>query len=81
MPLRSTINDAKKSNAPVRKEGILFQGSAHASFLNLEVIPLSGSAVRERSFLLLFEDSKLTVSDPKVLKSKKGRGNWKDARV
>lgn len=61
MPLRSTINDAKKSNAPVRKEGILFQGSAHASFLNLEVIPLRGSAVRERTFLLLFEDSKLTV--------------------
>jgi two-component system CheB/CheR fusion protein len=81
MSLRSTINDAKKSNAPVRKEGILFQGSAHASFLNLEVIPMSGFAVRERTFLLLFEDSKLTVSDPKVLESKKGRGNWKDARV
>jgi two-component system CheB/CheR fusion protein len=80
-PLRSTINDARKSNAPVRKEGILFQGRAHASFLNLEVIPLNGSGVRERSFLLLFEDSKVAISDPTVVKSKKGRRNREDARV
>ncbi|MBV8278808.1 MAG: PAS domain-containing protein, partial [Verrucomicrobia bacterium] len=81
MPLRSTINDAKITNTPVRKEGILFQGTGPASFLNLEVIPMSGSAVRERCFILLFEDSKLTVSDPASLKSKKRPQTLQDARV
>jgi two-component system CheB/CheR fusion protein len=80
MPLRSTINDVKKSNSAIRKEGILFQGSGQAAFLNLEVVPLSGSAVRERCFLLLFEDSRPALPDATV-KSKKGRHNLKDARV
>jgi two-component system, chemotaxis family, CheB/CheR fusion protein len=81
MPLRSTINDAKKSNAPVRKEGVLLQGETLATFLNLEVIPMSGSAVRERCYLLLFEGSRLAVSDTIPLKSKKGRRNLQDIRV
>ena len=81
MPLRSTINDAKKSNTPVRKEGILFQGNGAATFLNLEVVPMSGSALRERCFLLLFEDSRVAVSDPANLKAKRGRRNLQDARV
>ena len=81
MPLRSTINDARKSNAPMRKEGILFQGNSQATFLNLEVVPMSASTGRERCFILLFEDSKLTVSDATAIKSKKGRRNLQDARV
>jgi two-component system, chemotaxis family, CheB/CheR fusion protein len=81
MPLRSTINDAKKSNGPVRKEGILFQGNSQASFLNLEVVPMSGSAIRERYFLLLFEDSRLPILDPTALKAGRGRRNVQDARV
>jgi len=81
MPLRSTINDAKKSNGPVRKEGILFQDSGQASFLDLEVAPMTGSAVRERCFLLLFEASRLAVSDTTTLKSKRGRRNLQDAQV
>ena len=81
MPLRSTINDAKKANGPVRKEGITFQDSGQASFLDLEVVPMTGSAIRERCFLLLFEDSRRTVSDTTTLKSTRGRRNGQDARV
>jgi two-component system, chemotaxis family, CheB/CheR fusion protein len=81
MPLRSTINDAKKSNGPVRKEGILFQDSGQASFLDLEVVPMTGSAVRERCFLLFFENSRLTVFDTTTLKSKRGRRNVQDTRL
>jgi two-component system, chemotaxis family, CheB/CheR fusion protein len=81
MPLRSTINDAKKSNRPVRKEGVLFQGETRATFLNLEVIPMSGSAVRERCFLLLFEGSRLMVSDTTPRKSKNPRRSLQEARV
>jgi len=81
MSLRATINDARKSNAPVRKEGLLVPGSGQSRFLNLEVIPMSGSAGRERYFLLLFEDSRLTVPDPTTPKSKKGRNSLQDARA
>ncbi|MBV8100788.1 MAG: PAS domain-containing protein [Verrucomicrobia bacterium] len=82
MPLRSTINDAKKTIAPVRKEGILFQsGSGQATFLSLEVVPMGGSALRERCFLLLFEDSRVAVTDATALKGKRGRRNLQDARV
>ena len=82
IPLRSTINDSKKTNLPVRKEGIVFQGGdGQANFLNLEVIPMSGSAVRERCFLLLFEDSRVKVPEPIVLKAKGGSRKLRDARV
>jgi two-component system CheB/CheR fusion protein len=81
LPLRSTINDAKKSNAPVRKEGVLFQSNTQATFLNLEVVPMSASTVRERCFILLFEDSKLKIGDATAVNSKKGRRNVQDARV
>src|SRR5258708_6138896 len=81
MLLRSTINDAKKSNGAARKEGILFQDSGKASFLDLEVAPMTGSAVRERCFLLLFEASRVAVSDTTTLKSKRGRRNLQDAQV
>jgi two-component system CheB/CheR fusion protein len=81
MPLRFTINDAKKTNSAIRKEGILFQASGQAAFLNLEVVPLGGSAVRERCFLLLFEDSRPALPDATVSKSKKGRHNPQGARV
>ena len=81
MPLRSLINDAKKSNLPVRKEGVLFPGPGRASLLNLEAIPMNGSAGRERSFLLLFEDSRPSVADTANPNSRKGRRSLKDARV
>jgi two-component system CheB/CheR fusion protein len=81
MPVRSTLNDAKKSNSAVRKEGVLFQGNGQATFMNLEVVPLSGSAVRERCFLLLFEDSRLAVSDTAVPKTRKRGRNLQDVRV
>jgi two-component system CheB/CheR fusion protein len=79
--LRSTIADAKKANMPVRKESILIQGSGQRNFLNLEVIPMSGSAVRERCFILLLEDSRLPVQDVPSSKSKRARNNAQDARV
>jgi two-component system, chemotaxis family, CheB/CheR fusion protein len=81
MPLRSLINDAKKKKARVRKEAVLFQSPGHSTFLNLEIIPMSDSAVRERNFLLLFEDSPLSISNATGTKAKKGGRNSQDARV
>ena len=41
VPIRSIITDAKTTNLPARKEGIVVQGNEQKHFLNLEVIPMS----------------------------------------
>ena len=81
VPIRSTITDAKKANASVRKEGIVVQGDGQKHFLNLEVIPMSRPEVRERSFLLLFEESRIAIPKPRVGKSKKDQPNVIDAQI
>jgi two-component system, chemotaxis family, CheB/CheR fusion protein len=80
-PMRSTIADAKRQNAPVRKEGVLFQGTGNVSFLNLEVIPLSGPAFRERCYLLLLEPSTVAVKETRPAKSKSGQSKIEVVRV
>jgi two-component system CheB/CheR fusion protein len=81
MPLRSAIADAKKSNRPSRKDRLIIQGNGKANFLNLEVIPVTGPTVRERCFLLLFEDSQVPTPEPPSASSKKRRKRPEDVRV
>jgi two-component system, chemotaxis family, CheB/CheR fusion protein len=80
-PIRSTITDAKKTNAAARKEGIVVPGNGQKHFLNLEVIPMSRPGVREQSFLLLFEESRITIPKPRAGKSKKGQPSVIDAQI
>src|SRR6266849_1421824 len=56
--LRTLISSARKSGAPVKKDGVLFSGNAHKRILNISVSPLGkkGSSTNERHFLILFED-------------------------
>jgi two-component system CheB/CheR fusion protein len=63
IPLRSLLAEARKGERPARKERILAEGSGLATFLNLEVVPMSSSANRERWFVLLFEDSRVPVQE------------------
>jgi two-component system CheB/CheR fusion protein len=56
LPLRAAINKAKKENKAVRKEGIRVQQNGTTRTVNVEIIPLKN--LRERSFLVLFEDRK-----------------------
>ncbi|MBV9275962.1 MAG: PAS domain-containing protein [Verrucomicrobia bacterium] len=80
-PIRSAITEAKAQAASVRKEGVLFQGAGNASFLNLEVIPLSSPAFRERCFMLLLEASTVAVQETRSTKSKNSRSKIEAARV
>ncbi len=55
LPLRAAINKAKKDNVPARREQVRVQQNGTARVVNVEVIPLKN--LRERCFLILFEDA------------------------
>ncbi|MGZ9006396.1 MAG: CheR family methyltransferase, partial [Burkholderiales bacterium] len=55
LPLRTAINQARKDNKPARKNNVQVKQNGMTRAINLEVIPLRN--VRERCFLILFEDA------------------------
>ncbi len=55
LPLRAAINKAKKENKAVCRKNARVQQNGTTRAVNLEVIPLKN--LRERSFLILFEDA------------------------
>ncbi len=55
LPLRAAINQAKKDNKTVRRESVRVGQNGKARTVNVEVVPLKN--LRERSFLILFEDA------------------------
>jgi PAS domain S-box-containing protein len=55
LPLRAAINKAKKDNTTARKDHVRVQQNGATRTVNVEVIPLKN--VRERCFLILFEDA------------------------
>lgn len=58
LPLRSVINQARKTNKIARKEKVRFTQNGKACTVNLEVIPLKN--LRERCFLIIFEEPRKT---------------------
>jgi two-component system CheB/CheR fusion protein len=70
LPLRAAINKAKKENKTVRRENIQMQQNGKSRTANVEVIPLKN--LRERCFLILFEDRKES-SQKETKETKKGR--------
>ncbi len=56
LDLRTAINQAKRLDIPVRKEGIQLTTKEQLRELNFEVIPFQVSPSQERYFLVLFED-------------------------
>ncbi len=55
LDLRQAIQEARKKDAPVRKEGLSLRHRGQVRSLDLEVVPLRGSPEKERSLLVLFE--------------------------
>jgi PAS domain S-box-containing protein len=55
LPLRATINKAKKENKSVRREKVRVNQNGSTRIVNIEVLPLKN--LRERCFLILFEDA------------------------
>lgn len=72
LPLRGAINQARKSNKTVRKEGVRIKRSGKTRRVNLEVIPLKN--LRERCFLILFEDAERARALPESKPPRAGRG-------
>ena len=58
LPMRATINQARKENKTARKENVRFQRNGQTHTVTLEVIPLKN--LRERCFLILFEEGDAT---------------------
>jgi two-component system, chemotaxis family, CheB/CheR fusion protein len=56
--LRTLISAARKKDAPVRKDGVRFDGNGDRRILNLSVTPLGEKKFsrEERYFLILFDD-------------------------
>ena len=55
LEVRQAIQEARKKDAPFRKEGVSLRHRGQLRELDLEVIPLKGSPEKERSLLVLFE--------------------------
>jgi len=56
LPLHAAIKRAKKENKPARKENVRIRENGNTRLVNVEVIPLK--SLKERSFLILFDDEK-----------------------
>ena len=55
LEIRQVIQEARKKDAPARKEGVSLRHRGHVRWLDLEVVPLRGSPEKGRSLLVLFE--------------------------
>ncbi len=57
LDLRTAIHQAKKLDAPVRKEGLQVKYDEQYRRVNIEVIPFQANLEGQRFFLVLFEDA------------------------
>jgi two-component system CheB/CheR fusion protein len=55
LEIRRVIQEARRKDAPVRRQGVSLRHRGHVRRLDLEVVPLRGSAEKGRSLLVLFE--------------------------
>jgi two-component system CheB/CheR fusion protein len=62
LPLRSALHQAMKEDVAVLKENVHLKRDGHTHRVNVEVIPLRN--VRERAFLILFEDAVTGAREP-----------------
>jgi len=73
LPLRSAIHQARKQNKTARKENVGVKRSGKTHRVNLEVIPLKN--LRERCFLILFEEAQRTSGGRAPLDSEPARAD------
>lgn len=57
--LRAALNQAKKENILVRKEGLCVLKNGHSLQVNVDVVPLNGSFPKGEYFLILFREAGL----------------------
>ncbi len=64
LPLHAAIKRARKENKPARKENVQVGQNGDTRLVNVEVIPLK--SLKERSFLILFDDAEKGRAFPGV---------------
>jgi two-component system, chemotaxis family, CheB/CheR fusion protein len=80
LDIRQVIQDARKKDAPVRKEGVSLRQRGHVRWLDLEVMPLRGSPAKERWLLVLFEARPETKSPSGRRVERRSRGDGAEAK-
>ncbi|SMC97808.1 chemotaxis protein CheB [Sporomusa malonica] len=67
LALRAAVNQARKENVLVRKEGLHVMKNGHSLPVNVDVVPINGPFQKGEYFLVLFRDAvshHLTESNP-----------------
>jgi two-component system, chemotaxis family, CheB/CheR fusion protein len=67
--LRTAIHQAKKEDAPVRRERHRVRQDKRIRYINIDVVPFKVHAAGERCFLVLFEEAGRSAQSPAGLKS------------
>lgn len=75
LPLRAVINKAKKDNKTARRENVRVGENGAVRMVNIEVIPLKN--LRERHFLILFEDAEKSATAAEVSSRKQSGASAK----
>jgi len=56
MELRAAIQKARRQGVSIRREGLRVKTNGDTRAVNIEVVPIRSTGLRERHFLVLFED-------------------------
>jgi two-component system, chemotaxis family, CheB/CheR fusion protein len=81
LEIRQAVQEARKKDAPTRKEGVSLRHRGQLRRLDLEVIPLKGSPEKERHLLVLFEgrpETRVQRSGPPRERRRAGTADAKD---
>ena len=61
MELRQAIEEVRRTDAPVRREGLQVRYQQQLQRVSIEVVPINGRAAAERCLLVLFETVKVST--------------------
>ncbi|PYV42789.1 MAG: hypothetical protein DMG09_01755, partial [Acidobacteria bacterium] len=64
MEVRTAVHEAKKKDANARRTNLQVKHNGQTKTVNLEVIPISSPLIKERFFLVLFEEATLSAAPP-----------------
>lgn len=79
--LRTSIQKAKKDQAPVRKNRVRVKANGHSFEVNLEIIPFKPSSSKSFYFLILFEENKASHDGKAAKKKGHGRSDKEDSET
>jgi len=79
LELHNAIQKARKTNERVRKEGLSIEPGDRHRRINLEIIPFERTSLKERFFLVVFEEAATGGAVGAVPEKRAGRGTGRQA--